>query len=240
MLARGPPAKTHLVVLVHGINGDQGDVEYFATAVSKCDPTVQTLAAASNGHWFGTLDGIDAGAARVAKEVTSVADSCPALQCVSFVGHSLGGVYCRYVVALLHRGGLFNRLQPNHLLLVASPSLGSLHLSRLLGSTLCAAVARGSRSKTMQQMLMLDSDHQLQGNLLQQQSGGAQSSSLGLCSRLLWRSGCREDAAGQWATLAAFTEDSWDTNSWFKKRGGQQQRRAAAAAAAAVLDSCPC
>ena len=50
----------------------------------------------------------------------------------------------------------------------------------------------------------------------------------------------REDAAGQWATLAAFTEDSWDTNSWFKKRGGQQQRRAAAAAAAAVLDSCPC
>ncbi len=73
---------------------------------------------------FSTTDGIAAGGMRVADEVQSVLTLHPHLKSLSFVALSLGGLYSRFAVKLLHQRGVLERVSPVNFITLASPHLG--------------------------------------------------------------------------------------------------------------------
>jgi len=78
-----------------------------------------------NGSLTGTFDGIRAGASRAFGEVMQVIErEGDSLSRISVCGHSLGGLYARYLVYLLEHEGVFDKLEPYAFITLASPHLG--------------------------------------------------------------------------------------------------------------------
>jgi len=78
-------------------------------------------------HPFRTHDGIDVGGERIAEEILEVVKNNPSLKRISFVGHSLGGMYARYVSARLFDEGtrkLCGTLELMNFVTLSSPHLG--------------------------------------------------------------------------------------------------------------------
>ena len=115
-----PPQK-HLVVLVHGLSGTAADLGYLARQL-EADASVSVLASGANEPFPRTLDGVDAGGARVADEVRQVAS---AYKTISFVGNSLGGLYARAALRELRDGDTFAGLTPAVFVTTAAPHLGA-------------------------------------------------------------------------------------------------------------------
>ena len=115
-----PPQK-HLVVLVHGLSGTAADLGYLARRL-EADASVRVLASGANEPFPRTLDGVDAGGARVADEVRQVAS---AYKTISFVGNSLGGLYARAALRELRDGDTFAGLTPAVFVTTAAPHLGA-------------------------------------------------------------------------------------------------------------------
>ncbi|EQC30088.1 hypothetical protein SDRG_12149 [Saprolegnia diclina VS20] len=127
----GPPPRdaaadaTHLVVLQHGLHGSPSDYHTFAFIlrdVFRDEPGLYIVAAASNAT--DTHDGIDAGGLRLADEVEHLAASCPRLEKVSLIGHSLGGLYVRYCIGVLYARGFFDQITPMNVITLAAPHFG--------------------------------------------------------------------------------------------------------------------
>ncbi|KDO21097.1 hypothetical protein SPRG_13806 [Saprolegnia parasitica CBS 223.65] len=125
----GPPprdaAATHLVVLQHGLHGSPSDYHTFGFIlrdVFRDEPGLYIVAATSNAK--DTHDGIDAGGLRLADEVQSLAATCPRLEKVSLIGHSLGGLYVRYCIGVLYARGFFEQITPMNVITLATPHLG--------------------------------------------------------------------------------------------------------------------
>ena len=117
-----PPQK-HLVVLVHGLSGTAADLGYLARRL-EADASVRVLASGANEPFPRTLDGVDAGGARVADEVRQVAS---AYKTISFVGNSLGGLYARAALRELRDAdrSTFAGLTPAVFVTTAAPHLGA-------------------------------------------------------------------------------------------------------------------
>ena len=117
-----PPQK-HLVVLVHGLSGTAADLGYLARRL-EADASVRVLASGANEPFPRTLDGVDAGGARVADEVRQVAS---AYKTISFVGNSLGGLYARAALRELRdeEKDTFAGLTPAVFVTTAAPHLGA-------------------------------------------------------------------------------------------------------------------
>ena len=117
-----PPQK-HLVVLVHGLSGTAADLGYLARRL-EADASVRVLASGANEPFPRTLDGVDAGGARVADEVRQVAS---AYKTISFVGNSLGGLYARAALRELRDEAkdTFAGLTPAVFVTTAAPHLGA-------------------------------------------------------------------------------------------------------------------
>ena len=115
-----PPQK-HLVVLVHGLSGTAADLGYLARRL-EADASVRVLASGANEPFPRTLDGVDAGGARVADEVRQVASD---FKTISFVGNSLGGLYARAALRELRDGDTFAGLTPAVFVTTAAPHLGA-------------------------------------------------------------------------------------------------------------------
>ncbi|XP_035818229.1 hydrolase-like protein family isoform X4 [Zea mays] len=58
--------------------------------------------ASSTNSYTKTFDGIDVAGRRLANEVLEVVNKMPSLRKISFLAHSLGGLFARYVIAILH------------------------------------------------------------------------------------------------------------------------------------------
>ena len=146
-----PPQK-HLVVLVHGLSGTAADLGYLARRL-EADASVRVLASGANEPFPRTLDGVDAGGARVADEVRQVAS---AYKTISFVGNSLGGLYARAALRELRDGDTFAGLTPAVFVTTAAPHLGARQtqygplapLLRLLPSFV--SIARSARDAMLQ------------------------------------------------------------------------------------------
>ena len=82
----------------------------------------------SDANKHSTTDGIEKGALRLWKEIMLIAKD-PLyknhLQKISFIGHSLGGLYARYVLKLLQDCGIFSQLRPVYFITFATPHLGA-------------------------------------------------------------------------------------------------------------------
>ena len=117
-----PPQK-HLVVLVHGLSGTAADLGYLARRL-EADQSVRVLASGANEPFPRTLDGVDAGGARVADEVRQVASD---FKTISFVGNSLGGLYARAALRELRDAerDTFAGLMPAVFVTTAAPHLGA-------------------------------------------------------------------------------------------------------------------
>lgn len=76
-----------------------------------------------------TFDGIEAGGTRVADEVEALSNQLGALQHISFIGHSLGGIYIRYINVRQGQGYWENEaplINDNH----SQSQVGCTHASR--------------------------------------------------------------------------------------------------------------
>ena len=127
----------HLVVLVHGLMGTNQDLEYLSTRLREKGCVV--LLSEAN-WWIKSLVSIKKAAGRLVAEIHAKHTQHSDLQHISFVGNSLGGLFCRYAVRLMSRVGsrqLFTShdqrsehyalpLVPLHFLAVASPFMGVL------------------------------------------------------------------------------------------------------------------
>eukprot|EP00960_Hanusia_phi_P042004 755259-Hanusia_phi.AAC.4 len=128
----------HLIVLVHGLAGTAGDVAddlaYLKRSIDSQDRNGKnTLVYLAKCNEDKTRDGVEAGGWRLAKEIVDLVEGTPSLQRISFVGNSLGGLYSRYAIAVLHqegRGGwkaeedLVCGLKPDTFVTTATPHLG--------------------------------------------------------------------------------------------------------------------
>ncbi|XP_015073708.1 putative lipase YDL109C [Solanum pennellii] len=100
---KGPgPAPNHLVVMVNGIIGSVDDWKYAAEQFVKAYPHDIIVYRSQSNYSKLTFDGVDVMGIRLAEEVQSVVKRTPHIQKISFVGHSLGGLVCRYAIAKLY------------------------------------------------------------------------------------------------------------------------------------------
>jgi pimeloyl-ACP methyl ester carboxylesterase len=151
-----PPPTKHLVVLVHGLSGTAADLGYLARRL-EADSSVSVLASGANEPFPRTLDGVDAGGARLADEVRQAA-ARTRYETISFVGNSLGGLYARAALRTLRDAGAdtFAGLAPAVFVTTAAPHLGArltqygplAPLLRLLPSSI--SIAKSARDAMLQ------------------------------------------------------------------------------------------
>ena len=134
--------------------------------------SVVVLVANSNGGWFATHDGVDAGGLRVAEEVIHAVATQPNLKKLSVIGsclwllacslliglvssgHSLGGLYARYAIGVLYEKKILpDKLEPVNFVTLASPHLGSRQHTKVFSKPVAAAGARLLGSTGFQLML---------------------------------------------------------------------------------------
>lgn len=122
--------KVHLIVFIHGFEGTSNDFDNAEKAFQRYfvnqqqpEERLEILKPKGNSGFAGTYDGIEKGAIRIWREVMDKIRSVSNLTSISFVGHSLGGLYARYVVRLLNDCFVFDQCEPRMFVTLATPHL---------------------------------------------------------------------------------------------------------------------
>jgi predicted alpha/beta-fold hydrolase len=104
-------AYDHLVVLSHGLHGSRHDLTYLAR---KLEDSGMIVYRSFGNEYLESHHGVREGATRLANEVWGVVRNHSTASKISFVGNSLGGLYCRYAIKELYDNttGLIAGLQP--------------------------------------------------------------------------------------------------------------------------------
>jgi hypothetical protein len=126
---------THLIVLVHGFIGSPQSMNALAKSLRESPDGADLLVHISQSNYgkvhsfFTTTDGIEVGGNRLAAEVAEVAQKHKSLRRISFVGVSLGGIYCRWAAHVLADvdAHTIAGLTPHLYVSLASPHLGVGH-----------------------------------------------------------------------------------------------------------------
>ncbi|CAN0853430.1 Lipid droplet phospholipase 1 [Linum grandiflorum] len=139
LLTNGKNEPDHLLVLVHGILASPGDWNYVQAELKKRLGKNYLLYASSSNTYTKTFGGIDGAGKRLAEEVTQVVSKTQSLKRISFLAHSLGGLFARYAIAVLYSeespsndietgssrsGGRIAGLDPVNFITLATPHLG--------------------------------------------------------------------------------------------------------------------
>ncbi|KAL8090805.1 hypothetical protein AgCh_040032 [Apium graveolens] len=140
----------HLVVLVHGILASPSDWIYVEAKLKKRLGRNYMIYASSCNSYTKTFGGIDGAGKRLADEVLQIVKMRKSLRKISFLSHSLGGLFTRYAIAVLYtpyvssdqhidnlvcptkenskevplKQGLIAGLQPINFITLATPHLG--------------------------------------------------------------------------------------------------------------------
>jgi predicted alpha/beta-fold hydrolase len=103
----------HLVVLSHGLHGGRHDLTYLAKGLEEKGCIVLRSSAS---EFLESHKGVREGGTRLAMEVLEAREQFPSLSKVSFVGNSLGGLYCRYAIKELYdkESGRIGDLKPQY------------------------------------------------------------------------------------------------------------------------------
>lgn len=160
-MASSPP-NHHLFVLVHGLQGQPGDLACLKEALlaSSSRPSVHL----STCNTERTDDGVASGGLRLAEELRAVVAATPRATHLSVVGNSLGGLYARYALPLLHDDATSTvcGLVPATFLTTATPHLGVGAYGHL--SLIPRPLQRASSlvlGKTVRELLLCDAKPQL-------------------------------------------------------------------------------
>ncbi|XP_062012996.1 putative lipase YDL109C isoform X2 [Rosa rugosa] len=93
----------HLLVLVHGILASPSDWTYVEAELRKRLGRSFLIYASSCNTYTKTFAGIDGAGKRLADEVMQVVQKTDSLKKISFLAHSLGGLFARYAISVLYR-----------------------------------------------------------------------------------------------------------------------------------------
>eukprot|EP00899_Mesostigma_viride_P002772 jgi/Mesvir1/12496/Mv08108-RA.1 len=92
----------HLVVLANGLFGSKADWDWTSKRLQeRLGPGTFVYVSEANSY-LQTFEGVDVAGTRLAEEVRQISRRSPSLQSLSLVGHSLGGLICRYAAACLY------------------------------------------------------------------------------------------------------------------------------------------
>lgn len=132
----------HLLVLVHGIMASPSDWTYFEAELKRRLGRNYLIYASSSNTFTKTFTGIDGAGKRLADEVLQVVHKTESLKRISFLAHSLGGLFARYAIAVLYNNsnslsssipndpsnsskkGAIAGLEPISFITLATPHLG--------------------------------------------------------------------------------------------------------------------
>lgn len=129
----------HLLVLVHGILASPSDWTYVEAQLKKRLGRNFLIYASSCNSYTKTFTGIDGAGKRLADEVMQVVRKQETLKKISFLAHSLGGLFARYAISVLYTpnnsvghpydlsastNGLIAGLEPINFITLATPHLG--------------------------------------------------------------------------------------------------------------------
>ncbi|KAE7995839.1 hypothetical protein FH972_000604 [Carpinus fangiana] len=92
----------HLLVLVHGILASPSDWIYVEAELKKRLGRNFLIYASSSNTYTKTFYGIEGAGKRLADEVMQVVQKTQSLKKISFLAHSLGGLFARYALAVLY------------------------------------------------------------------------------------------------------------------------------------------
>ncbi|CAJ2677392.1 unnamed protein product [Trifolium pratense] len=126
----------HLLVLVHGILASTADWTYAEAELKRRLGKNFLIYVSSSNTYTKTFTGIDGAGKRLADEVLQVVKKTESLKRISFLAHSLGGLFARYAIAVLYstagnsqstsfsKGGMIAGLEPINFITLATPHLG--------------------------------------------------------------------------------------------------------------------
>ncbi|KAG4999923.1 hypothetical protein AAZX31_08G113100 [Glycine max] len=105
----------HLLVLVHGILASTADWTYAEAELKRRLGKNFLIYVSSSNTYTKTFTGIDGAGKRLADEVLQVVKKTKSLKRISFLAHSLGGLFARYAIAVLYSPDTYSRDQPGDL-----------------------------------------------------------------------------------------------------------------------------
>ncbi|PUZ62142.1 hypothetical protein GQ55_4G334000 [Panicum hallii var. hallii] len=101
-ISKSKQGPDHLLVLVHGIMASPKDWTYGEAVLKRRLGDNFFIYASSSNIYTKTFDGIDIAGRRLADEVLDVVKKMSSLRKISFLAHSLGGLFARYAIAILY------------------------------------------------------------------------------------------------------------------------------------------
>jgi hypothetical protein len=150
----------HLVLLIHGVNGYADDLEYIENKIKDISNSVVVVTPICNQG--STHSGIEDGAERYYQWFKEYSSQNTVTE-LSIIGHSLGGLYARFLIGLLYkRKWIPGRLKANLFISLSTPHLPIRLYDRFVYPKLSGAVAKALIGKTGAEMLMIDSTSQSQ------------------------------------------------------------------------------
>ncbi|XP_050224760.1 putative lipase C4A8.10 isoform X3 [Mercurialis annua] len=101
-IGNGSNEPDHLLVLVHGILASPSDWIYVEAELKKRVGRNFLIYASGCNTYTKTFSGIDGAGKRLADEVKQVVKKTDSLKRISFLAHSLGGLFARYAIGVLY------------------------------------------------------------------------------------------------------------------------------------------
>ncbi|KAJ3325445.1 hypothetical protein HDV06_004304 [Boothiomyces sp. JEL0866] len=145
----------HLVVLLHGINGTSSELDYVKEQLIKqfdSDDVVFENPTINEGF---TNDGCMKGAKRVYDWIMKKQEEMN-IAYISFVCHSLGGIYARALIGMLYRDEIIpGRMMPINYITLATPHLGARQHAHL-GDTITGMVVKVVCGPTVTELTLND------------------------------------------------------------------------------------
>ena len=160
----------HLIVLVHGINGNSSDLDYFCSELCKRLNSDNVVVKSMDSHTAKTNHGIEVCGSLVAAEMHDMIRTHRITK-LSCIGHSMGGLTLRYALSVLHSAKVIDDMELVSYITLATPHLSSIAWEHLLWQVAPIAKTLGVPSLLMgptgKQLFLQDIDDYNQKALLE-------------------------------------------------------------------------
>jgi hypothetical protein len=152
----------HLCVLVHGFWGKPLHLQQLKETLEKAYPDGRLYVFAPNSNSeYNTYDGVEVGGERITNEIeekiAELESAGATLSKISVAGYSMGGVFARYAIGLLHKHGVLEKLEPINFTTFATPHLGVRSPTTGFGGQFWNTMGAKTLSASGMQMFLADS-----------------------------------------------------------------------------------